>query len=235
MFQNPRHSERREVWTSLFGQRPDRTSDQLPWSCCEQFANQGMGQGPSTSTLTGASVSESAEIRGRPTDPVHWHDRGCASGVSTPSARSPMDCRRTTDVLWFFIEAVARVAAKMPCAGCECQGLRPSQLEPFVYISTAHMLESTEVSAVPVEVVEVKTSVEEPPFPVQATAPFAQCKSSSYLLWPPGRPGRLQPGVNCLWPFRRSIIRFSLRCRHSLRLQRAATERDGVRCFAQQV
>ena len=141
-----------------------------------------MGQGPSTSTLTGATVSESAEIRGRPTDPVHWHDRGCASGVSTPSARSPMDCRRTTDVLWFFIEAVARVAAKMPFAGCECQGLRPSQLEPFVNISTAHMLESTEVSAVPVEVVEVKTSVEEPPFPVQATAPFAQCKSSSLFV-----------------------------------------------------
>ena len=117
----------------------------------------------------------------------------------------------------------------------KAHALRPSSLEPFVNISTAHMLESTEVSAVPVEVVEVKTSVEEPPFPVQATAPFSQCKSSSYLLWPPGRPGRLQPGVNCLWPFRRSIIRFSLRCRHSLRLQRAATERDGVRCFAQQV
>ena len=35
--------------------------------------------------------------------------------------------------------------------------LRPSQLEPFVNISTAHMLESTEVSAVPVEVIGVKT------------------------------------------------------------------------------
>ena len=92
-----------------------------------------------------------------------------------------------------------------------------------------------DVPAVPVEVVEVKTSVEEPPFPVQATAPFAQCKSNSYLLWPPGRPGRLQPGVNCLLPFRRSIIHFSLRCHHSLRLQHAATEHDGVRCFAQQV
>ena len=88
-------------------------------------------------------------------------------------------------------------------------------------------------STVPAEVVDVKTSVEEPPVAVQATAPFAQCKSSSYLLWPPGRPGRLQPGVNYLWPFRRSIIRFSLRCHHSSRLQRAATERDG--CFAQQV
>ena len=83
----------------------------------------------------------------------------------------------------------------------KAHALRPSQLEPFVNIPTAHMLESTEVSAVPVEVVEVKTSVEETPFPVQATAPFAQCKSSSYLFWPPGRPGRLQPGVNCLWPF----------------------------------
>ena len=84
------------------------------------------------------------------------------------------------------------------------------------------------------QVVDVKTSVEEPPVVVQATAPFAQCKSSSCLLWPSGRPGRLQPGVNCLWPFRRSIL-FSLRCHHSLRLQRAATERDGVRFFAQQV
>ena len=46
----------------------------------------------------------------------------------------------------------------------KAHALRPSQLEPFVNISTAHMLESTEVSAVPVEVVEVKTSVEEPPF-----------------------------------------------------------------------
>ena len=100
----------------------------MPWSCCEQFANQGMGQGPSSSTLTGATVSESAEIRGCPTAPVHWHDRGCASGVSTPSARSPMDCRRTTDVLWIFIEAVARVAAKMPFAGCECQGPRTPSL-----------------------------------------------------------------------------------------------------------
>ena len=54
----------------------------MPWSYCEQFANQGMGQGPSTSTLTGASVSESAEIRGRRTDPVHLHDRGCASSPS---------------------------------------------------------------------------------------------------------------------------------------------------------
>ena len=50
--------------------------------------------------------------------------------------------------------------------------LRPSQLEPFVNISTAHILESTEGSAVPAEVVDVKTSVEEPPVAVQATAPF---------------------------------------------------------------
>ena len=43
---------------------------------------------------------------------------------------------------------------------------------------------------------------------------------------------RLQPGV---WPVRRSIIRFLLRCRHALRLQCATTERDGLRCLAQRV
>ena len=42
-------------------------------------------------------------------------------------------------------------------------------------------------------------------------------------------PLRLQPGVRCLWPARRSIIRFLLRCWHALRLQCAATERDGLR------
>ena len=39
-------------------------------------------------------------------------------------------------------------------------------------VSTAHVVESTDVSAFPAEVIEVKTSVEEPPVAVQATAPF---------------------------------------------------------------
>ena len=50
----------------------------------------------------------------------------------------------------------------------KAHALRPSQLEPSVNISTAHILESTEGSAVPAEVVDVKTSVEEPPVAVQA-------------------------------------------------------------------
>ena len=47
-------------------------------------------------------------------------------------------------------------------------------------------------------------------------------------------PGVFSQGSTASCHFRRSIILFSLRCQHSLRLQRAATERDGVR-FSQQV
>ena len=39
-------------------------------------------------------------------------------------------------------------------------------------VSTAHVVESTDVSAFPAEVIDVKTGVEEPPVAVQATAPF---------------------------------------------------------------
>ena len=39
-------------------------------------------------------------------------------------------------------------------------------------VSTAHVVESTDVSAFPAEVVDVKTGVEEPPVAVQATAAF---------------------------------------------------------------
>ena len=45
-----------------------------------------------------------------------------------------------------------------------------------------NVLESTEVSAVPAEVVDSKTSVEESRAAVQGTAPVAQCKSSSYTF-----------------------------------------------------
>ena len=39
-------------------------------------------------------------------------------------------------------------------------------------MSTAHVVESTDVSAFPAELIELKTGVEEPPVAVQATAPF---------------------------------------------------------------
>ena len=39
-------------------------------------------------------------------------------------------------------------------------------------VSTAHVVESTDVSAFPAEVIDVKTGVEEPPVAVQATVPF---------------------------------------------------------------
>merc|ERR1712012_738359 len=58
---------------------------------------------------------------------------------------------------------------------CDCS-------EPPLNISTAHVSESIEVSAVPAEVVDVKTSVQESPVAVQATVPLAQCKSSSYMF-----------------------------------------------------
>ena len=71
-----------------------------------------------------------------------------------------------------------------------------------------------------------RTSVEEPPVAVQATALLTQCKSSSYrCCCHLGVPCDCSQGSSARWPVRRSIIRFSLRCRHSLRLQRAATER----------
>ena len=83
----------------------------------------------------------------------------------------------------------------------------------------------------------VKTSLKEQPVlqlrqPLQLT----QCQSSSYLLRPPGQ-FRATTGNGPIAPchFEEASYASRYRRHHCLRLKRAATERDGMRCSAQQV
>ena len=49
-------------------------------------------------------------------------------------------------------------------------------------VSTAHVVESTDVSAFPAEVIDVKTGVEEPPVAVQTTAAFLPAAEKEIVL-----------------------------------------------------
>ena len=104
----------------------------------------------------------------------------------------------------------------------------------LIVIALHHKPGAGEVSAVPVEVVDVMTSVEEPPVAAQATATFAQCKSSSYMRGCHlGVPCDCSQGSSASGQFEEASYAFLLGCEEQCRRATSCSSGNGSSCAVQ--